>query len=270
MKLFLVVLYNKLINDSQTINQLLKCHIKDILIIDNSEQRAIIKQNELIAKEQNLKYIANHQNLGLSKAYNKAIAGIDPNQYQYVVLLDDDTIINDDYLHKVQNLSYQENTIYVPYVYNQLQQLTSPCYHDDNFLKEHLIKPKYMHKDKLKQLENTNLLYGINSGMIIPLSFFHQFQYNENIFLDCVDHYCCQQAYQLGYNIKIIDAQLSQNYNTQEIAQNSFEQNKKRLLIRLHDIKNYQHKYYFTNKLVCIMMYVLNTKDLRYLQFIFV
>lgn len=263
---FLMVLYNKKLEDSLTYKYLKK--ISNLLIIDNTIDPKIIDVNNNFCKKNKIDYIAKKENLGLSKAYNIGIDFFKNKNIDYLVLLDDDTDIGDKYIDTVLNYSYQKKTIYTPLIFDQNNKLVNPFYHNDNYLIEYIKQRNYNSKEKLIPLIGSNKVFAINSGMVIPFEIFDYLKYDENIFLDCVDYYFCRACYKLGYKIDILPVEIKQSYSVMDIANKSFEQNIPRLTIRLKDTKAYDKKTYFLNKSIFVSMYFLKTKDFRYFKYL--
>lgn len=263
-----IVLYNEKINQSLTF-QCVKDSPATLVLVDNSPTDEIRNYNQTYAADHNIIYLTKNANIGLSQAYNLALTTIKTLDVDYVIMLDDDTNISPEYLSLLQNFDFKPQTLYTPLIYNDSGVLVNPNYHSDNYLFEYIKTKKYNSQTMVETLVGTDKLYAINSGLIIPINFFNQFSYDENIFLDCVDHYCCKQAYKLGYTVDIFPTSIVQNYSVDSIAQNSVESNFQRLNIRLHDTKVYNKSTFFINKLIYIAMYILKTKNLSYLKLIF-
>lgn len=262
-----IIIYNKKITESITFNSIKNSDL-NILLIDNSTDNKIQDYNLKYAKENNLNYLSKNKNIGLSKAYNIAIDYFKDKNISHLILFDDDTKVSNEYLELLNNFSYVEKACYAPLIYNG-DKIVNPTYHDDNYLIEYIKTKNYNTIDDIKPLIKSNKLFAINSGLIIPYKVFDEFRYDEKIFLDCVDHYFCREIYKLGYYIDIFPAQLEQTYNVCNLEKNTKKANDFRLDIRLKDIKNYDRKNYFINKLVVLGVYFKNTKDMYYLKKIF-
>lgn len=167
--------YNKPLEESPSYQALRRQ--KDIVTIvcDNSTQ-VELDQN-LVQKDGNV-YLSMHGNRGLSKAYNRALDHIeeeDPVLEGFVMLFDDDTDIPDSYFDCVrQMIKKNDADIFLPLVADQDPKL--------GYLSPSIMKDVYIHRTKepfkLKEKE----LCGINSGMLIRLSLFENYRYNEDLF----------------------------------------------------------------------------------------
>lgn len=261
-----IVVYNTHINESTTFNSLKNDYHGKLVIWDNSTDDIIREKNKQFSIENNIDYLTLNQNVGLSKAYNQVIDYYQDKDISHLVLFDDDTILSDEYLLALSKGNFEKKTIYAPQIYNG-DVLVNPTYFNHNQLVEFFKKKKYGSLERVKELVGTNKLSAINSGLIIPFDIFTHFRYDENIFLDCVDFYFCQKAYNYGYIIDILDATISQNYSFEELDNNKDES--KRLEIRLKDNKAFCPKYFFINKLIIIAVYVLNSKNFSYMKYLF-
>ena len=94
-----VVLYNKRIQDSITISYLTRLKEKSlhILILDNSMDN-YVEDNKIFSTNSSLTYYSMGGNVGLSKAYNFALAILkDKSEEDIVIWFDDDTPVKQEY-----------------------------------------------------------------------------------------------------------------------------------------------------------------------------
>lgn len=243
----LIVLYNKSIKESNAYNSLSQLKGIDIIISDNSD---IKNDNELYAKQHNVKYINNNGNIGLSKAYNRCIKIIKDNypDYKYLLLCDDDTIINQEYIDEINelsNLDYDliipriinryDNSLYSPRVYNHISLLTKP-YSNDNY--------KY--------------IKAINSGLCINLKVFDTFKYNENNFLYFVD----VDFFENHVNKNNIKKVVTKTSLLQELSHFDNDININQMKMRLDDSKKFNNAFtHFLYKNAFILSTYLRTKN---------
>lgn len=190
----ILVIYNKSVLDSTT--YLFCKEHKDIQLIvcDNS---TIDNDNKMIVEKDGYHYISMHGNKGLSKAYNMAIDEIQ-NKQGYVMILDDDTILNEEYYHSIQNLNCD---IAIPIVKSQTS-ILSPCNMD------HYVASGWDGKTEIKHIST------INSGMVIHLKLFKNYRYDENLFLDYVDHHFMMDMQ--NKNIQVLDCIIYQEFSAEE------------------------------------------------------
>lgn len=212
----IIVLYNKKISEIKSINNLLICEdISQIIICDNSTLKTDVnKKNYCMNK---IKILDMHGNQGLSKAYNAAIKFV---QAEYVLILDDDTKVEKKAFSIMTSYLKKKYDVYLPIVKSK-HIIMSPC-----------SKGKYRFK-AFKSVEAiSGKISAINSGMIINSKIFKNIQYNENLFLDMIDHAFMDAVRENNYSICIMkDVIISQNYSREtdnlETAHARFEISKK-------------------------------------------
>lgn len=168
----------------------------DLIIVDNSTDEDILEHNRGIASvKDNLRYIECGGNIGLSRAYNRALATIPPAESFWVMLADDDTHFSMEYLENGCKQIQQETKLSHKKKdslrRNPLQMLCGVVKTDGGWISprtEHskemafssfLIKPKPgIYQD----------LYPINSGLFLEGSAIQKVGgFDERLFLDQVD-----------------------------------------------------------------------------------
>ena len=250
----LVVIYNKKCIDSKTLNNLLKYKEKiKIVIYDNSTKDF---ENEEFCKQEKIMYYTKRKNVGLSKAYNYVISQIKYDKEDYIIILDDDTELNDEYFSEV--FSKVKNTqadILLPIVKSNNQ----------------IISPSLIQFGcRVIQLQDLNCIdinkiTAINSGMVIKMTVFESTKYCEKIFLDYVDHYFMKEIREKQYNIKVMDSCIMQNFSRNE--KQSIESVRFRFNIYKKDFKKYcdmcgHHLYYYININKLRLVYFLKYKKI--------
>lgn len=222
----IVVLYNVNYKDSVSYMDLVQTDVYkenrlEIICVDNSVCNF---GNEELKLNYNHHYISMNGNKGLSKAYNSSINYLKKNNEEnsLVVLLDDDTHIGNDYFEKMEKASEDGCDIYLPIVQDQLG-ILSPS-----------IMRKYRCR-RCKRLEQVNEhnICGINSGMAIRESVFKKYQYDEQIFLDYVDHSFMRDMRRGKKKICVVDTVLYQDFSS---ITDSYEQTMTRFQIFKNDI----------------------------------
>lgn len=181
----IVVIYNKLCSDSETLASLTDSSAYFVLVLDNSTSEDICRSNGKYCAKHDYKYHSFGSNVGLSMAYNYGISLLDK-LTMTVIILDDDTVLPQDYFQQAEQalLSDETSAVLVPLVYAN-NKLISPCRRTGAIFRRY------------RSLGSNNKLpaksSAINSGMIIRLNKINQeFResglYDEKLFLDCVDH----------------------------------------------------------------------------------
>lgn len=185
----LLVIYNGCVHDSVSYQFINQHKDIDLIVLDNSTRDY---KNESLVKEDGHTYISMGGNMGLSKAYN---AGLDylAGKSGKVILLDDDTVLNDAYLKDIQD----GFDIQVPVVKDELA-ILSPCDYNHG---------RICRWDGCRDFD----LSAINSGLVMDLSLFSDYRYDENLFLDFVDHKFFRDM--KDKRIRIMDSVIRQNFS---------------------------------------------------------
>ena len=192
-----VVVYNMACADSPTcrcLERLSKDEDVLVLICDNSTSDF---GNEAFCREKGWGYLGGQGNVGISKAYNACVDYLRENRAAEVVcLFDDDTELGADYFPLLREALEQGGRIFVPLI-RAGGRLISPC------------KLHPGHRVEMFSSEQDALAYAgedisaINSCMALDLSLFRDYRYDENIFLDGVDHYFLQQMKARGETLRV-------------------------------------------------------------------
>ncbi len=197
----ILVIYNKSVLDSPSYNVVSKTKSMHVIVCDNSTQD---KENAHIVSQDGHTYIDMHGNQGLSKAYNCAIDWLleHAKREDYVLLLDDDTLLDGTYLTQVTHAIQSKKDIYIPQVMADATMI-SPC-----AMHHGIVRP-------LKDLSNVdcNALSAINSGMVVSMRVYQNVRYNEDLFLDYVDHAFLKDSKKMGASIDGLDATLHQDFS---------------------------------------------------------
>lgn len=170
----LIVIYNKNYKDSLTYQSIKDEENINIIICDNSTSD---QGNKELSGVKNITYIDMEGNKGLSKAYNLGIDRI-KDKTGILCLFDDDTAIPADYFLKVAaHKIVDDGDILLPLVFDDVG----------------MMSPGVMRKYLCYRAQSLDELVGdeftgINSGMVIDLDIFANYRYDENIFLDYIDH----------------------------------------------------------------------------------
>lgn len=247
----IVVLYNCLCENSISYNRLKEKGIR-IIVCDNSTSDL---GNKNIVKSDNNIYIDMEGNKGLSKAFNAALEQIGDN-YKFICLFDDDTDI-DGYFGKVlEYINSFDSDIFLPIVKTQTKVL-SPC----QFKNKKIIEVK--NSDDIDK----KYISAINSGMVIKKDIFNHYRYNENIFLDYVDHNFMRDMTRLHKDITIMkDNIINQNFS---IETNSLESSYNRLCILNHDLREFYKNDYIIYFFQITAYKLVMIKKFKSLKFIY-
>ena len=137
-------------------------------------------------------------NMGLSKAYNKAIEHI-KNSCDFLCLFDDDSEISEEYFDCLREsvAADKKVKIFVPITYGA-KGLYSPSVE---------IKKRVRRARKISEITPENIT-AINNGMAIKREVFENYRYNEDYFLDYVDHAFLRDMRNMGVKISMMDVKL--------------------------------------------------------------
>ncbi len=209
MNYILIVIYNRNCKDSNTLCSILKSEGYDefqLVVFDNS---TIKTENREFCEKRNIIYYNFRENRGLSKAYNYVIDRL-PEESGYLMIFDDDTEVPEKYL--IRCLEYIEDgkaDVLLPVIReSDTGKFLSPL---------NTINRKSGFQ-RLKSLDEID--YGrvsaINTGMTLSPKVYRIIRYNEELFLDCVDHDFMAEVRNREYKIQVMDCELIQHYSRNE------------------------------------------------------
>lgn len=194
--LIAIVLYKCSIENSESINSIVGymnqrsiSNEVEIHVFDNSEEKQINSDDRLI-------FHANQKNCYLSENYNTALKHCVENNFDWLVLLDQDTKCTTEYLDIVLNGNLDDKkAAFVPEIY-------SP---DGNKIAPYTVGLGFRKKFKIKRKSKK---YSINSATILNVRYFYKkiHSFSEEYPLDFLDHWYFHKINGLGGEIGLIDA----------------------------------------------------------------
>lgn len=204
----IVVIYNKRCEDSPTCCALSKLNDIKVLIYDNSTSDFF---NEQYCKTKGWIYFGGMGNIGISRAYNTCINRLFKEYFDGLVcLFDDDTNIDKNYFFCLREaVKESANKIFVPLIYSA-DKLLSPCI----LQKGHKVKEFNNGQAAIKYVGND--ISAINSCMAINMKIFKNYRYDENIFLDGVDHHFVTDMRSQGESITVFEYRCNHNFSGTE------------------------------------------------------
>ena len=229
-----IVNYNQLLKNSAIFKKDMDSNQELIFVVDNSTNVDIQKQNlEYCSEKRNVTYLSHEKNLGISKAYNVAIKEIRKTDCQYLLLLDADTDIASEYIEKMKELlERKEIDLILPIIRTKKGAIMSPCKRGKYGL--------FKHYDDIAQIEVNHQLSAINSGMCISRNIWESYQYDEQLFLDYVDHQFMKDFFQRSNKIYIMkDIVLVQDFSAET---DDLQKAKFRYSIQTKDIRYFLKK----------------------------
>ena len=202
-----VVIYNTTCQQSPTCRALRNLPNVTVLIYDNSTRDF---GNREFCEEAGWVYLGGQGNLGLSKAYNACIDYLKANPVaDMLCLFDDDTDLEPAYFEALEKAKAQGGRIFVPVIFAG-GGLISPCI----LHKGHKVQ-MFGSEEEARAYIGENLS-AINSCMAIDMEIFKDFRYDENIFLDGIDHNFTQSMKDRGEKITIIDYRCNHGFSGTE------------------------------------------------------
>ncbi|MGI8952519.1 MAG: hypothetical protein ACR2FN_13155 [Chitinophagaceae bacterium] len=211
----LVVLYNKSLQTSDTLQGLLQSSViikninASVMVWDNSATPSL-NNSDIAFLKQKFIFLYHHcpANKPLSYVYNNIIEKVSAHeQYKYLVLLDDDSKISSGYFQELSDVIQSTNNadIILPIAQNN-NVIISPA-------KLFFVKGNYF-----KSIENGfykgNLL-AINSGMAISISFIkrYNFKYDSRLLSYGTDNYIMNFANKKKAKYYIMNSSFEHDYN---------------------------------------------------------
>ncbi len=198
----ILVIYNKDITSSKSYDFIKNYSSIKLIVCDNSTIEN--KNEEKILSDGNI-YVSMHGNKGLSKAYNEGLKNIPCSKDDYVLLLDDDTALTDEYMQAVFKCIKSKKDIYIPIV-KTTNMLMSPVISKDGCI--------YPIKE-MDQIHDSTIS-AINSGMVICTDVFKDYQYPEPMFLDYVDHAFMLEMNRRHKQIEVMNVTVFQSFSVDE------------------------------------------------------
>lgn len=210
----LVVLYNRLPIDSETIQSIIAAkneisHCSELIIWDNSIHQ--LSDNDLFLLDSMLtgikyKYCADGKNTFLSKIYNQVISTLDFNDY--LVILDHDSTFGINFFCEIiTSINKNPNiNLFLPLVYSQ-DKLVSPA--DLKYF-----RGNYWEKKRIGLIKSKNI-HAINSGMVISGRYLKsKFKgYNENLKFYGTDNDFIEKFSQDNEYLYVLDTEIAHILN---------------------------------------------------------
>jgi GT2 family glycosyltransferase len=229
----------------------------DFFVYDNSQAQ----QPNL----ENVYYVHDTGNSGISYAYNQAAQYAQKNGFQWLLLSDQDTSYPNNVLKKyaqvIQNCP--DMKLIVPKVRTHKGALLSPC--------------RYIHKrgKYLQSIESGKLLLKglsvINSGMMVDVNtFISAGGYNEKVPLDLSDHQFIERYKRKERFFWVLDAEILQDFSNDETNANKLYN---RFYIFVNAVKNCERTNmidsidYFVLVLRRAVKLTLRTKQIRFIKY---
>ncbi|MBO4863406.1 MAG: glycosyltransferase [Eubacterium sp.] len=193
-----------------------------LIVVDNSPKSYLDEKNEdysELISGYGLIYIRNNKNLGLSKAYNRAVKyaednSVDPKK-DFMMFLDDDTTVPFEYLSKVYDASYKASSQDEPNVITGIIRTDKR-----NLSPMKGFRYIYRDKDYIRMPGMYKDITFINSTMTIRLdSLIRAGRFNEEQFLDMIDFTLAYKLSEKGLcSVQVIDAAIIQSFSGRNVS----------------------------------------------------
>lgn len=216
-----LVVYEKNYSDSKSWDTLLSwldasknkhCEgfvLDSLIIYDNSRLPA---NSSAMAPKEQIKYFHNSKNGGTAAAYTYAVRFLEDTVNEWILLLDQDTTLPQDYLLKsssVLHLVLQENVSSILPKVKHGKKMVSPAL----ISKLGSIKPFLDDR----RLGNKDVVTAISSGSFINLNLFKKIlPFPNGLWLDYVDHWMHLQFNKLGYYPIFVDCLIDHDLSVED------------------------------------------------------
>lgn len=228
-----IVTYNCSDEFLNTFNSVIN-QVDEIVIVDNGSRYDT--KNILISLENKAKVIFLDDNMGIAAALNIGVKYAIENHYDWVITLDNDSIMDDKMIGKLLSTYDTLNDKQKREIVSLMPQYLEMGVHDYN--------------ENIKS-GTIEVECGITSGNLIKINIFKKVgMFNEKLFIDYVDNEFCYRIIKLGYKIlQVNDAILYHRLG--EVEERKFLNSKVR--VSNHSVIR---RYYITrNRLYCWKKY---------------
>lgn len=207
----------------------------ELILYDNSLEKNDIS---LINYEGiNISYFHDPRNLGIANAYNFALSQAKKNGSKWLLLLDHDTEITNEYVDKIFNLSKMPSDVVaiVPKI-NCENTMISPVF-------SHSLRP--LAGERPASGIQKNPVMAINSGALIQVDFLSKINgFNQNFPLDYLDHWLFNEIYEKGFKVWLLDVILEHELSVMDYSRISLNRYKSILDSEMNFYKNYKKDLY--------------------------
>lgn len=266
-----VVLYNCKVSESETLitlNQALDAFDEKlpVLVYDNTKELEINENNFSFSKLV-VEYYHNPSNPGISSAYNLAITKGNQNNKSWLLLLDQDSSLNQDYFEELilsidNNSSNEDVVCYIPKVFLKTGVQISPSkLRLGGFSRT--VTQVGLHKDSIT---------AINSGTLINIDFIEAIGgFSSQFPLDMLDHWYFREIFNHKKMIYVLNTK-----NVHELSVKTFENsvsiNRYKIILEAEKEfyrSNFLNYFIYKYRLCCRLFKQLFYSDKTYLKMSF-
>lgn len=235
--IIVLVIYNIKINESLSYEYFHSniCDEDRLYIFDNSIDTNCQSFNSSYNFNKNELYLSSGKNEGLSKAYNSVIQNLEKDSNNWIIISDQDTAYPPNYISIVKNIINNTNAYILCPVINDNVGIMSPC---------KCSWRGFSHNTEINMNKLDKYSF-INSGMIINSTVFSNIKYDENLFLDFIDHDFVRMI-RSKFNDKMFyviqNIEIFQNFSG--VTKNPFSTDFNRFKIYIKDLRYFYKKWY--------------------------
>lgn len=154
--------------------------VEKIFIIDNASDNQFIIST-LTQEYHNVELIINEENLGIAKALNQIVRAAIKENYDWVLLLDQDTVLSDKY---IQNMMGYQHLTEIAIITPKITDRDNLLGYDESYESEEYVS-RCITSGSVNRVSSWKLVNG----------------FDENMFIDGVDHDYCFRIINSGYKI---------------------------------------------------------------------
>jgi GT2 family glycosyltransferase len=202
-----------------------------IIIYDNSPENQAFDTSQY--QDIQISYIHDGRNLGIATAYNYALDTAKENGSEWLLLLDHDTHITNEYIEEVLHLQRAEKNIaaVVPRITSE-NTLISPVYSDQ-------LRP--LKGDKPNPGIQNKPVMAINSGALVRVEYLKELGgFNKRFPLDYLDHWLFHEIYTNGSKVLLLEATLDHELSVMDYSRISLTRYQSILDSEINFYKNYK------------------------------
>ncbi len=238
--LFVIVVYKENFWECKTYESIIKSlalypdYLIDIIIIDNTDLpnwNNKDKAEEISLKTKNLNiFYRKFDNPGIPYAYNYAHGFANENGYEWLIFLDQDTMLPSTVLKAYQDASENKNNVDIkaPIVLTK-DKILSPSYY--------IFFRAFLFKKKPAKILDLKYISCINTGLMIKTKLFSKAnRYNEILHLDFADHDFIDRLKKIYHQLEVLDITFNQDFSSDT---DTISKAKKRYKFFLKDMKTF-------------------------------
>lgn len=207
-----------------------------LFVYDNSQEA----QNNAFFHQENIRYVHDETNPGLAKAYNEGAKYMLEVQADLMLLLDQDTLLDELYLESLLHIKLdKEIGAYVPIVSSHGRQI-SPVFSD-----------KYIgaQSELPKAGTYSAAIMSINSGTVLPRETLTAIgQFNVEFPLDFLDHWLFWKIYQLHKKVTVFDYHLTHNLSVLDYREISIQRYESIICAETLFYRKYDQDKFYTHR----------------------